>query len=45
MSRRSSSDEAAWDVYTGLSVVSLTAILIAVILLFFELQSYSNVTG
>jgi len=45
MSRRSSSDDASPDIYTGLLAVSLTALLIGVLFLYLELNSYSSQLG
>lgn len=45
MSRRSSSEDASPDIYTGLLAVSLTALLIGVLFLYLELSQYSNSVG
>jgi hypothetical protein len=42
MSRRSSSEDAAPDVYTALLFASVAAISVGIILLMLELQSYNN---
>jgi hypothetical protein len=45
MSRRSSTDDATPDVYTGLLAVSLSALIIGILLLVLELKEYGNVFG
>ncbi|QDT55213.1 hypothetical protein Pan44_32550 [Caulifigura coniformis] len=45
MSRRSSSEDAAPDVYTALLFASVAAIAVGIILLMFELGSYNNNLG
>ncbi len=45
MSRRSSSEDAAPDVYTALLFASVAAISVGIILLMLELSSYNNQLG
>jgi hypothetical protein len=45
MSRRSSSEDAAPDVYTALLFASVAAIAIGIVMLMLELSSYNNQLG
>lgn len=45
MSRRSSSEDTAPDIYTGLLFVSLAAIITGIIFLLLELSTYKNQLG
>ena len=45
MSRRSSSEDAAPDVYTALLFASLAAMAVGIVLLILELQTYNHQLG